>query len=179
MSLIDIEVSSQNQFVKNSLFSDRCRCKEDNEGNGDISLSKPIESISFSVGKPFHYPTERYCKTFEIKYNHKLTTKAKFILTSFQNKYLYYAIDDLLSLLKSNPKEKENLLSVLYSPILSLHSNLCINFFDIWVDDIYINEVSESNRFLKQNEQSQTLTYITLKLFYLTRSPFEKPESIW
>ena len=38
MSLIDIEVSSQNQFVKNSLFSDRCRCKEDNEGNVDSNF---------------------------------------------------------------------------------------------------------------------------------------------
>lgn len=174
-----MKVSSQNQFLKNFLLLNRCRCKENNEGNVNISLSKRIESPSFGPGKPFEYPTERYCKTFEIKYNNKLTTKAKFILSSFQNKYLYYAIDDLLSLLKSNPREKENLLSVLYSPILSLHNNLCINFFDIWVDDVYINEVSESNRFLKQKEQSQTLTYITLKLFYLTRSPFEKPESIW
>jgi hypothetical protein len=83
-----------------------------------------------------------------------------------------------LYLLKLNPREKENLLAVLYSPILSLHNNLYINFFDIWIDDIFINENIKTNRFLKSKE-GQTFTQITLKLFYRTRAPFKKPESIW
>ena len=41
-------------------------------------------------------------KTFQIKYDRKLSSVAKFLLNSFQNKYLYYAIDDILYLLKSN-----------------------------------------------------------------------------
>jgi hypothetical protein len=159
--------------MKPCLFYRRCRCNEENFS------SKPLKLGGRSEGKPFVYPKKRYYKTFEIKYNDKLSTKAKFILNSFKNKYIYYAIDDLLYLLKSNPKEKENLLTVLYSPILSLHNNLYINFFDIWIDNIYINEIVESNRFLKIGEQCQSLTQITLKLYYRTRSPFKKPESIW
>ena len=47
-----------------------------------------------------------------------LSSTAKFILNSFQNKYIYYAIDDILYSLKSNPIERDNLLAILYSPIL-------------------------------------------------------------
>jgi hypothetical protein len=50
----------------------------------------------------------------------ELSSTAKFILNSFQNKYIYYAIDDILYLLKSDPIERDSLLAILYSPILSL-----------------------------------------------------------
>jgi hypothetical protein len=159
--------------MKPCLFHLRCRCNEES------LLSKRVKVGGRSEGKPFLYPKKRYCKTFEIDYNYKLSTKAKFILSSFRNKYIYYAIDDLLYLLKLNPREKNNLLAVLHSPILSLHNNLYINFFDIWIDDIFINENMKTNRFLKSEEEGKTLTQITLKLFYRTRAPFKKPESIW
>jgi hypothetical protein len=68
----------------------------------------------------------------------KIISIAKFILNSFQNKYLYYAIDDILYSLKSNPIERDNLLGILYSPVLSLQNNFSINFFDIWIREIYI-----------------------------------------
>jgi len=160
-------------FINNSYFWLKCRCNE------DIVLLKDPKSDNRTRGKAFVYPKKRSYKTFEIKYSNKLSTKAKFILNSFNNKYIYYAIDDLLYLLKSNPTEKENLLTVLYSSILALHNNLEINFFDIWIDNIYINEIGKNNRFFKVEEQSQTLTHITLTLFYRTRSPFKKPEAQW
>jgi hypothetical protein len=72
----------------------------------------------------------------------------KIILNSFQNKYIYYAIDDILYLFKSNPIERDNLLAILYSPVLSLQNNFSINFFDIWIHEIYINEISKVNKFL-------------------------------
>jgi hypothetical protein len=62
-------------------------------------------------------------------------------------KYLYYAIDDILYLLKANPIERDNLLAILYSPIISLQNNLSINFFDIWINEIYINETPKINKF--------------------------------
>jgi hypothetical protein len=66
--------------------------------------------------------------------------------------------------------------------MLSLHNDFSINFFDIWVDSVYINESFQSNRFLKNKSDylSQiTETTITLKLHYLTRTPIKKPEAIW
>ena len=57
-------------------------------------------------------------KTFQIKYDKKLSSVAKLILNSFQKKYIYYAIDDILYSFQSNPSERDNLLAILYSPVL-------------------------------------------------------------
>jgi hypothetical protein len=109
-----------------------------------------------------------------------LSSVAKFLLNSFQNKYLYYAIDDILYLLNSNPSERDNLLALLYSPVLSLQNNLSINFFDIWIQEIYINDASKTNKFLQTNVQNfETFHYITVKLLYRTKVPVKKQESLW
>jgi hypothetical protein len=159
--------------IGNCYFWERCLCSE------EFLASNPVRNDFQRRGRAFAYPKERYHKTFEIKYTNKLSLKAKYILNSFNYKYIYYAIDDLLYLLKSDQTEKENLLGVLYSSILSLHNNLEINFFDIWIESIYINEVGKNNRFFKVDDQSKTLTHITLNLLYRTRAPFKKPEPLW
>jgi hypothetical protein len=80
------------------LYENRCRCNE------DFSITKKRKSNTRSEGKPLQYPksNEITSKTFQIKYEKKLSLTAKFILNSFQNKYIYYAIDDILYLLKSS-----------------------------------------------------------------------------
>ncbi len=158
------------------LYELRCKCKE------EFSITKKRKSSTRSEGKPLQYPdlTEVTSKTFQIKYDNKISSIAKFLLNSFQNKYLYYAIDDILYLLKSNPKEQENLLTILYSPVLSIHNNLSINFFDIWIHEIYIHEASKVNKFLAQNSKNfEQFSYITIKLLYKTRIPIKKQESLW
>ena len=147
----------------------RCNCKK----KGSI---KKIE------GKPLKSPTidEMEFKIFQIKYEKKLSSIAKVILTSFQNKYLYYAIDDILELFKTNPIEKKNLLAILYSPVLSLHNNFSVNFFDIWIQEISINEISKVNKFLKNDSRNfEQFSYITIKFLYITRMPIKKPEPLW
>ena len=105
---------------------------------------------------------------------------SKSLLNSFRNKYIYYAIDDMLYLLDSNTKEQENLLALFYSSILSLHNDFSVNFFDIWIDSIYINDSYKKNRFLTNDSKKlKQVTYITLKLYYITRSPIKKAEPIW
>ena len=158
------------------LYEIRCKCNE------EISVIKKRKSTSRSEGKPFLYPnpTELTSKTFEIKYVTPLSSVAKFLLNSFQNKYLYYAIDDVLYLLNSNSIERDNLLSLLYSPVLSLQNNLSINFFDIWIQEIYINEVFKTNKFLQTNSNNfESFSYITIKLLYRTKIPVKKQESLW
>ena len=158
------------------LYKNRCRCNE------KFSITKKRKGSKLSEGKPLQYPKpdEGISKTFQIKYDKKLSPIAKLILNSFQNKYIYYAIDDILYSFKSNPKERDNLLAILYSPVLSLQNNFSINFFDIWIQEIYINEISKINKFLK-NESSnvEQLSYITIKLFYKIRIPVKKPDSLW
>ena len=158
------------------LYELRCKCKE------EFSITKKRKSITRSEGKPLQYPNidEITSKTFQIKYENKISSVAKLLLNSFKNKYLYYAIDDVLYLLKSNPIEQENLLTILYSPVLSIHNNLSINFFDIWIHEIYIHEVSKVNKFLTQNSKNlEQVSYITIKLLYKTRLPVKKQESLW
>jgi hypothetical protein len=158
------------------LYENRCRCNE------EFSITKKRKSTPRSEGKPLQYPksNEILSKTFQIKYQKNLSLIAKFILNSFQNKYIYYAIDDILYLLKSDPSERDNLLAILYSPILSLQNNFSVNFFDIWIREVYIDEVSKTNKFLKNDLQpSEQFTFITIKLFYKTRVPVKKQESLW
>mgnify|MGYP001232443249 CR=1 FL=1 len=158
------------------LYENRCRCNE------DFSITKKRKSITRSEGKPLQYPkpNEITSQTFQIKYEKKLSSTAKVILNSFQNKYIYYAIDDILYSLKGNSIERDNLLAILYSPVLSLQNNFSINFFDIWIREVYIEEISKVNKFLTKDSQTlEQFSYITIKLFYKTRVPVKKQESLW
>jgi len=161
------------------LYENRCRCNE------EFSITKKRKSVTRSEGKPLQYPNEITSKTFQIKYEKRLSPIAKVILNSFQNKYIYYAIDDILYLLKANPSERDNLLAILYSPILSLQNNFSINFFDIWIQEVYIEEISKVNKFLtvhwdsEHGQTSRQFSYITITLLYKTRVPVKKQESLW
>ena len=153
-----------------------CRCKK------EISLTKKRNSNNRSEGKSILYPNvdELTSKTFQLKYEKKLSSVAKFVLTSLQNKYFYYAIDDISYLLKANPSERDNLLAILYSTVLSLHNNLSINFFDVWIHKIHINEVSKSNKFLSPKSRNfEPFYHITIKFLYRTKVPVKKQEPLW
>lgn len=158
------------------LYENRCRCNE------ELSITKKRKVPTRSEGKPLQYPKpdEITSKRFQIKYQKKLSLTAKFLLNSFQNKYIYYAIDDILYAFKSSPIERNNLLAVLYSPILSLQNNFSVNFFDIWIREVYIEEVSKTNKFLVKDSQTlDQFSYITIQFFYKTKVPVKKQESLW
>jgi hypothetical protein len=158
------------------LYKNRCRCNE------EFSVTKKQKSNTRSEGKPLQYPkpNEITSHTFQIKYTKKISSTGKAILNSFQNKYIYYAIDDILYLLKVNPIERNNLLALLYSPILSLQNNFSINFFDIWIREVYIEEMRNPNKFLTNDVKTlEPSSYITIKLFYKTKVPVKKQESLW
>jgi hypothetical protein len=175
------------------LYDSKCKCKEKAEARKkkklkDLILSNRSKTKSSIKEKPEYdrkarpYPhlEEITSKTFQIKYEKKLSSIAKLIFNSFEKKYLYYAIDDILYLLKANPIERDNLLAILYSPIISLQNNLSINFFDIWIQEIYINETPKINKFLTNDSKFfEQFSYITIKLFYKTRKPIKKKEPLW
>ena len=119
-------------------------------------------------------------KTFQIKYDKKLSSVAKLLLNNFQKKYFYYAIDDILYSFQSNPSERDNLLGILYSPVISLQNNFSIDFFNIWIDEIYIQEISKVNKFLKTNSSNfKQYSYITIKFLYTMPILPKKPDSLW
>jgi len=158
------------------LYENRCRCNE------ELSITKKRNVSTRSEGKPLQYPKsdEITSTTFQIRYQNELSVTAKCILNSFQNKYIYYAIDDILYTFKSSPIEKNNLLAILYSPIISLQNNFSVNFFDIWIRAVYIEEVSKPNQFLEKDSQtSEKFSYITIEFFYKTKVPVTKQELLW
>ena len=163
-----------------SLYKNRCQCKEINKKEKKTRTSKKLRQ-----GKPFEYPesdesSKVISKTFEIKYEKKLSTIAKLLLNSFHNKYLYYAMDDILYSFQSNSDERDNLLAIISSPVLSLQNNFSINFFDIWIHEIYIHEVSKVNKFLTNDSLNlEPFSYITIKLLYKTGVPIKKPDPLW
>jgi len=156
------------------LYENRCKCNE------EFSIIKKRKIKTRSEGKPLQYPksSEITSKTFQMKYQKNLSLTAKFILNNFQNKYIYYAIDDILYLLKSKPIERDNLLAILYSPILSLQNNFSVDFFEIWIREVFIDEISKTNKFLKNDSKTlKQSNYITIKFFY--KIPVKKKESLW
>ena len=121
-----------------------------------------------------------HIKTFNVKCENQLSPLAKTILQSFKFKLYYYVIDDLLYLLKSNLDERDYLLQILNSSVIFLQNNLYVNFFDIYIYDITINEVSEFNRFVnKQSNSFKVSNTITIKLAYQLKPVQKKLETIW
>lgn len=162
------------------LYENRCKCKEKL-----IITKKRRKTIKKRKRKSqteSQYPTstELFSKTFHIKSNKSLSLKAKLIFNTFQNKYVYHAMDDILYIFYSKSEERDYLLEVLYSAILSLQNNFLINFFDIWINEIYIEKLSKSNRFLNDKNSVFTQdTFITMKFFYKIPLPLKKQESLW
>lgn len=119
-------------------------------------------------------------KSFTVKYDNKISLLAKTILQSFKFKLYYYVIDDLLYLLKSNIQERDYFLQIFYSSAIFLHNNLYVNFFDIYIYEIVINEVKNLNRFIDpQSDKYQISNYITIKFAYQVKSITKKIETVW
>jgi len=137
--------------------------------------------IKLREGRPLNYiTTDKITKTFHLKYDNKLSPVAKLVLNNLQNKYFYYAIEDVLSFLKSKPAERDAILSFLYSPVISLQNDFSISFFDIWIQEIYISETSKFNKFLStENSNLKSFNYITIKFFYASKSPTTKRKTLW
>ena len=65
------------------LYETRCKCNE------EIAITKKRKLKPRKQDKPFLYPNQNEftSKTFQIKYEKKLSSIAKFVLNSFQKKY--------------------------------------------------------------------------------------------
>ena len=71
-------------------------------------------------------------------------------------------------------------MKILHSTAIYLQNNLYVNFFDIYVYDININEVSKINRFVnQQTKQVKTFNYLTIKLAYQLKPITKKLETNW
>lgn len=160
------------------LYQKRCKCKE------EFVITKKPNTATLNQGKFLCYPEFDLevvkSKTFNIKYEKELSLEAKSVLNSLSKKYFYYAIDDILYSFKSNKNERDSLLSILYSAAICLHNNLSINFFDIWVQEIYINQREKKNKFLiDPTNHVESYSNITIKFFYRPKSSIKEKTILW
>ena len=119
-------------------------------------------------------------KTFSVRYDKELSKHAKLVLQSFRLKFYYYVIDDILYFLKLNPNEYNFLLQILNSTAIFLQNNLGVNFFDIYIYDIQINDISKTNRFISGEKRSVKFSNnIILKLAYQVPSLEEIFDTNW
>jgi len=119
-------------------------------------------------------------KTFSVKYNKELSKRAKIVLQSFKLKFYYYVIDDILYFLKSDSNECNCLLEILNSTAIFLQNNLSVNFFDIYVYDIQVNEISKTNRFTRGEQETVKISNtITIKLAYQVQPLEEILDTTW
>lgn len=155
------------------LYKNRCKCKE------TILSIDPPEKKRLDTQKPAQYPTlnEVSAKTFQILYDDDLSLEMKLLLNSFQRKYLHYAIDDILYKLQSNLKKRNNLLAVIYSPAIALHNSSSINFFDMWIHELYVDKLLKANKFL--TGKSGNSYQITITILYKKKSPKDVRKSLW
>lgn len=113
-----------------------------------------------------NFPESFNIKTFNVKSEKILSPLAKLILQNAQFKHFYCVRDDIDYLLII---DRDFLLQAFDSIVISLQNNLSINFFDIWIYDIYINTISNGNKFLNETYQNQESDeYLTIKLAYRT-----------
>lgn len=128
----------------------------------------------------FRFPQNFTVKTFHVKYDNKLSSFAKLTLQSFQFKYLYYVLEDISYLLKAVPSDRDTLLQIFHSIVISLQNNLCVNFFDIWIYEIYITDIPKSKKLNNYNSQNlKCFNYLTIKLACQVKPPPEKTEIPW
>jgi len=126
------------------------------------------------------FPKKFQVKTFNIKSEKKLSSLAKSVLQGMQFKHFYYARDDIFYLLNSNSIEREFLLQTLYSISIYLQNNLSVNFFNIWIYEIYINKVPVKNKFItKAYQKLESREYITIKLAYVIKKVLKKEKFVY
>lgn len=171
------------------LYEKRCKCKE------ILLTTKKPKVKKRTEGRLLKYPifddsepifddneskvddSEPKVTSFQVLFDHDLTLETKFLLTSFQKKYLYHAIDDILYTLNLNLNERIKLLGILYNPTLSLQNSFSVDFFDIWIHELHIKKVSKSNRFMVGNVPS--LYKINITILYRVKSPPIVEQPLW
>jgi hypothetical protein len=116
--------------------------------------------------------------TIKAKYNNEITQTLQKTLKTLRKLSFYIAIDILADL--SNTKERTAILQILYSAVTYAENNHYANLVKIWIDDIYIKNISKQNYFLNQSSQKlEYKYYIIIKLGFEYKAFPVKKELIW
>lgn len=120
-------------------------------------------------------------QTFRLQLSSPLSPTLKPLLASWKDKYLWYALDDLLDVFRTQPTEQQRMLGLLAGPVIRLQNRDSIDFFKIWIQQVWMEETPVSpNRFLAADRRpSDSTTLITLELCYQESRITPKPTPLW
>ena len=100
------------------------------------------------------------------------------VLKSLRNRSFYKAIEIISDI--GNVEERNEILQILYSATIYTENNHFANLLKLWIDDISIRKVSNSNQFLTQDFQGLKDQYtIIIKLGFEYKEPPIKKEPLW
>jgi hypothetical protein len=100
------------------------------------------------------------------------------ILKSLKNRSFYKAIEIVSDI--PNNAERNDILQILYAATIYTENNHYSNLLKLWIDDIYIRKIPNSNQFLMQELQSLKDDYnIIIKLGFEYKEPPIKKEPLW
>jgi hypothetical protein len=116
--------------------------------------------------------------TLTAKNNNLASRNVTKILKSLRKRSFYKAIEIVSDM--GNIAERNDILQILYSATIYTENNHYANLLKLWIDDIYIKKIPNSNQFLLQDSQSLKYQYnVVIKLGFEYKEPPIKKEPLW
>ena len=116
--------------------------------------------------------------TLTAKNNNLASRNVTKILKSLRKRSFYKAIEIVSDM--GNIAERNDILQILYSATIYTENNHYANLLKLWIDDIYIKKIPNSNQFLLQDSQSLNYQYnVVIKLGFEYKEPPIKKEPLW
>lgn len=113
--------------------------------------------------------------TVTAKNNNLLSRNVIKILKSLRNRSFYKAIEIVSEI--GNKVERNEILQILYAATIYTENNHYSNLLKLWIDDIYIRKIPNSNQFLSDDLKDHY--NIILKLGFEYKEPPIKKEPLW
>jgi len=116
--------------------------------------------------------------TLTAKNNNLASRNVTKILKSLRKRSFYKAIEIVSDM--GNIAERNDILQILYSATIYTENNHYANLLKLWIDDIYIKKIPNSNQFLLHDSQSLKYQYnVVIKLGFEYKEPPIKKEPLW
>jgi hypothetical protein len=116
--------------------------------------------------------------TLSAKNSNLLSGNVTKILKSLRKRSFYKAIEIVSDI--GNLTEQNEILQILYSATVYTENNHYANLLKLWIDDIYIKKIPNSNKFITQDSFNITYQYnVIIKLGFEYKEPPIKKEPLW
>lgn len=107
-----------------------------------------------------------------------LSQSTSMILKRFRRRSFYKSVEIVSEI--ENLTERNAILQILYSVATYNENNHSMNLLKIWIDDIYIKKIINTNQFINVGSQDSQCNYnITIKLASEYQAPPSEKEPLW